>query len=262
MAVVVMFALFYKNTTWSQLRGRLQSLFGAGLIELDIMNGVGGGEAVEGASTPPRGQLSPGDPLAAVLRCVAEGVARAASSRDASKQPPEWEARMRALLQGDAAAALAALQRPLAALQAELAAALLAACSDRRGDGISQLLEEKLSTTSPQGAHPDGLAQQPPVRWFGVAALPADALLEALAGLPSLPHEVSERIRAAGRAENYHVTLWHVDDGRLGPDEELWQALSAVVGQQAVIEVVAVDWDEKVVSAQVGGRKTEFFLHR
>lgn len=150
--------------------------------------------------------------------------------------------------------------------QGEVTAALLNHLS---GASVSEMMEEKLSTDEggPQVAAAGRpkpapqLSAERAVRWYGIAALPRDVLLEgleceALAGA-GVPPEVAERIRA-GRPE-YHVTLWHVDESsRLGDNnvaagarEAVRAELSASVGQQAIVEVVAVDWNDSVVAAEV-----------
>lgn len=110
-----------------------------------------------------------------------------------------------------------------------------------------------ITTPSPAGAHQ--------IRWYGIAALPGPSLLESLCRL-DLPPEVADRVRA-GRPE-YHVTLWHIDemnkvvaDGSSGPREVLEGVraeLAASVGQQAVVEVLAIDWSDSVIAAQVKPR--------
>jgi hypothetical protein len=87
------------------------------------------------------------------------------------------------------------------------------------------------------------------VRWYGIAALDAEQLLSSVCSLP-LPEAVTSRIRSSGKAE-YHVTLWHVDDPVLGPDEQLRSALVQSVGQEAVVQLISVDWNDCVVAAQV-----------
>lgn len=103
-------------------------------------------------------------------------------------------------------------------------------------------------TAAAAGGGPKGGA--PPLRWLAVAGLPSAPLLEALAGVPGLPEEVAAAV-AAGRPE-YHVTLWHVEDPVQGQNLELRDALAASIGEQAIIEVVSVDWTHAAVPAAEG----------
>ena len=156
------------------------------------------------------------------------------------------------LLEPKATAALLSLQRPLADLQAETAAAFAAHLT---GASVSELMQEKLTTAEGGGAPATAAAHgrsEAPVRWYGIAALPKDALMEGLAeALSAVPEEVAGRIRA-GRPE-YPVTLWHVEESaKLGAKNAAVRAeLAASVGQQAVVEVLTIDWNDSVVAAQV-----------
>ena len=234
MGVVVMFVNFYRNTSWEQLQSRLQSMFGT-VLELPIMRGVG----ADGCGVPPG--------LEAVLRHVAEGVSHY-PGRD-SKMPDGWEQRMRELLLEPAAsAALLALQRPLPELQEDVASRLAAALAD--DDSVADMMAEKLTTRGGSVA-PDRAGEL--IRWYGIAALPADVLLEGLGSLP-LPADVAELVKVA-RPE-YHVTLWHIDEqqqGQAADNKEVRAVLAAAVGQEAMVEIVSVDWNDAVVAAQVRG---------
>jgi len=140
---------------------------------------------------------------------------------------------------------------------------------------MADMMAEKLSTGASDSAAPRAggaqrgsgptpsseeqqQQQQQQIRWYGIAALPGRSLLEDICRL-DLPAEVTERV-GAGRPE-YHVTLWHVDGGVGGgaaanaddseSSEGVRAELAASVGQEAVVEVVTVDWSDSIVAAQV-----------
>lgn len=48
-----------------------------------------------------------------------------------------------------------------------------------------------------------------------------------------------------------HVTLWHCEDPVLGPDAQLKASLVAAIGQEAVIEVTAIDHAQGEITAAV-----------
>ena len=154
------------------------------------------------------------------------------------------------LLEPSASAALLSLQRPLAELQEEVASRLPAVLL-ADDDSVADMMAEKLTTRggsmAPDGGGAAAAAAGKLSRWYGIAALPTDVLLEAQGSLP-LPADVAELVRVA-RPE-YYVTLWHIDDQRQG-ETEVRELLAASVGREAMVEVVSVDWNDAVVAAQV-----------
>lgn len=223
-----------------------------------------------------------------ILQHLAQGI----SSIQEGASPPlpaEWEARARALLLSEPARSrILALQLPLGACRADLAAAARGALRLAGGAGAGLEEEPSLPSALAQlttgaagaGAEPmsvDGGAGVPgeTVRYIAIAGfdntqLRAAALL-LLAPPPGAPAEGAPAVAAgdapaAAAAEvaqaaagaggdlkpEMHVTLWHADDPVLGPNLGLRDALLAAVGSEVAFEVVAVDSSPEVTAAQVG----------
>ncbi|GAX84707.1 hypothetical protein CEUSTIGMA_g12129.t1 [Chlamydomonas eustigma] len=235
MAVMSMFVNFFRNTTLNQLRTRCQSLFGA-VLEVEVMMGVGDQQLVS----------SPG--LRQALKCLSEGLSSVPVTGGDSKKPTPWEVHIRELLlEPETQRTLLSLQRPLEELQKDLVALILQQV--RKAWTSEQVNAADAASLSTSRHVPSASTSAEPIRWYGIAALDVEPLLASVLSLP-LPEEVSSRIRSSGKSE-YHVTLWHVEDPVLGPDEELRLALAQSVGQEAVVQLISVDWNDSVVAAQV-----------
>jgi hypothetical protein len=70
-----------------------------------------------------------------------------------------------------------------------------------------------------------------------------------------LPLSPEDQARVQAGRPDYHITLWHADDPLLGPDQVLRDALTAAVGSEALLEVVAVDVSAEVIAAEVRERE-------
>ena len=238
-SVIAKFALFFRSYTQSRLREKLMSSF-CTVIQLPIAKGLG--------LAPPETSVV----LEPLLSHVAEGLRNVSESSKGPPLPEEWENQAREmLLSSEVQSALTLLQRPLEEIQQDLSSSLTAALRQQRqkldkdllpSPSITDELVQKLST-DPSVPPPHLAPGSPPLRWLAIAALEVQPLLQSITALgPLVPREVLQAV-AKGRSE-YHSTLWHVEDPLIGHDTMLRDSLVEVVGQEAVVEVVSIDWSQ------------------
>eukprot|EP00798_Chlamydomonas_sp_ICE-L_P020786 gene20786-27612_t len=83
-------------------------------------------------------------------------------------------------------------------------------------------------------------------QWIAVSGFDAEPLRQAAQQL--LAPDLAAKLKG-----ELHVTLWHAADPVLGTDTKLLEELLSSVGQEVVVEVIAIDSSPQITAAQVWG---------